>query len=327
MLGGLARRVAFVEKARIEGNTFLVLDSGDLFFKAWTGPNSDKPLAKARVISRSYLKMNVSAVNIGTLDLLYGLDFLRKEASRGLPLISANLLDASQIAPLFRPFLIQEIAGVRIGFFGLLSAEIPPEFGPVLKKEFGEKILIKSPVEKAREIVAALRDKTDLIVLLSNLSAQEDREIAKAVPGIHFILGKYESFEIHEAPLENKTYIFRSFEKGMYIGRLQLVVKNPEDSFQDRTQIEKINSEIRTLEEDLQKLQKKKDNQNTYWIEPKMQRMEQRRDILRQELKELSRENSSNGNSLIWTLTPLETDFPEDPLVKEWIRQGGVEKD
>ena len=126
MLGGLARRVSFVEKLKGEGKPVLVVDSGHLFTDAGAGSDHTQSLTKARLISRAYKRMGVAAINIGDLDLMQGMAFLREESSRGLPLISANLVDPSSKASLFKPYIIKKTGTIRIAFFGLLSPNINP---------------------------------------------------------------------------------------------------------------------------------------------------------------------------------------------------------
>ena len=124
MLGGLARRVSLVEKLGSEDRSLLVVDSGNLFTGAWAGANQKQSRIKARLISRAYMRMGVAAINVGDLDLLQGLAFLRKEASRGLPLVSSNLVDPSTKTSIVKPYIIKKVGSIRVAFFGLLSADI-----------------------------------------------------------------------------------------------------------------------------------------------------------------------------------------------------------
>ena len=85
MLGGLARRVAYVEKVRTEKQAALVVDSGDLFFSPHSGEAPERKLAKARLISRAYREMGAAAVNVGDMDLFRGLIFCGKKVRRASP--------------------------------------------------------------------------------------------------------------------------------------------------------------------------------------------------------------------------------------------------
>ncbi|MCX5909618.1 MAG: hypothetical protein NTY64_21210, partial [Deltaproteobacteria bacterium] len=187
MLGGLARRVGYVETVKKDGRPVLVVDSGDLLFDGRVKEDSKKDFAKADFISRAYRHMGAAAVNVGDMDLICGLDFLRKAAAQGMPFISANLLDRSSQSPVFPASVIREVAGVRVAFFGLLSTL--PFAGAA---GLGDRVLVKDPPEAARETLQKLQGKADLFILLSDLGLQRDRDLAMAVPGIDFIWGGHE---------------------------------------------------------------------------------------------------------------------------------------
>lgn len=229
-----------MERKRAEGRPVLVVDSGDLFFSIGANGDSHKALNKARVISKAYGRMGAVAINVGDQDLLQGMDFLRQESSKGLPLISTNLLDSSSKTPIFPPYLVKETSGVRIAFFGLL----PPGLRPAIQNGVGEKALIKDPMQTAQEIVPKLRGRADLIVLLSDLGLEMDRMISRALPGIHFILGGNERRLFTRSIQQGKTYIFQSYEEGMYVGKLSLIIRNPASPFQDKLKPDQILREI-----------------------------------------------------------------------------------
>ncbi len=73
------------------------------------------------MISRAYTRMGVAAINVSSADLTLGLSFFRTEASQGLPLISANLMDPTRKSLIFSPYTIKRVGNVRIALFGLTS--------------------------------------------------------------------------------------------------------------------------------------------------------------------------------------------------------------
>ena len=219
MLGGLARRVSFVEKIKSEGNPVLVVDSGQIFTDfRMAGIDKKQSLTKAQLISRAYKRMGVAAINIGDLDLMQGMAFLREESSRGLPLISANLVDPSSKASLFKPYIIKKTGTIRIAFFGLLS----PNINPTIRQMAGENFLVQDPVETAREMIRKLHNKADIIILLSNLGADREQAVVKAVSGIHFVLGGHDGRYIPSPLWEGQTPVMESYINGMYLGKLHI---------------------------------------------------------------------------------------------------------
>lgn len=205
-----------MEKVKSEGNTVLIVDSGHLFTDMGKGVNQ-QPLTKAQLISRAYTHMGVAAINVSAADLTLGLPFFRNEASQGLPLISANLMDPSRKSPIFSPYTIKKVGKVRIALFGLTS----PVQKQVVTTPPESKFLVGDPVKSARIMFRKLRRRADIIILLSDLDAKREREVIKAVPGIHFVFGGREGRYIHTPLWERHTPILESYKNGMYAGTLQ----------------------------------------------------------------------------------------------------------
>jgi 2',3'-cyclic-nucleotide 2'-phosphodiesterase (5'-nucleotidase family) len=329
MLGGLARRVAHVKKMRAENQATLIVDSGDLFFALLSGGEPERKSAKAQIISRAYRSMGAAAVNVGDLDLLQGIDFLRKEYAQGLPLISANLLRPSNRTPLFPPYVIKEISGLRVAFFGLLSPDFRSDAGMAIKKATEGKILIQDPIDAARETVRKLKGRADLIVLLSDLGLQKDRALAKAVAGIHFILGGHEGRYIQNPYREGTAYISQSSAKDMYVGQLRLVLETPGSPFRDEGEVPQIQEKINQLDFQLQSMQNARDQQpgqNIENLDRAFQEVSRQKNILQEELKR-AKDSASGGNRFSFILDPLGSTLPEDEEVRKWIAEAGIEKD
>lgn len=229
MLGGLARRAAFVENIKKEGRPVIVVDSGQLFTHQGTIADTKLSRTKAQLISRAYKHMGAAAINIGDSDLMQGIAFLREESSRGLPLISANLFDSTNRKPLFMPYIIKKTGGIRIAFFGLLS----PDINISIRQMAGETFLVHDPVETAKNVMRILNNKADIIILLSNLTVEREKAVIKAVPGIHFVLGGRDGRYIPSPFWEGQTPILDSYRKGMYVGTLHLTFLKRTSPFQD----------------------------------------------------------------------------------------------
>jgi len=287
VLGGLARRVSLVEKLNGEDRSRLVVDSGNLFTDGWAGTIQKHSIIKARLISRAYMRMGATAINVGALDLLQGLAFLLKEASRGLPLVSSNLVDPATKTSIFKPYIIKKVGAIRIAFFGLLSPNIRTD----IYKEAWKQFLVKDPVRAAREVIGVLRGKADVIILLSDLPSDSQQGVIRAAPEIHFVLGGRDGKYVQSPLWEGQTPILESCKYGMYAGKLQLTFVNASSPFKyERT--------------------KEQARQQT---------------LLKDESS--SKEPPSRNNRFQWTLMPLDISIPENKEVSGWIRKAGIEKD
>jgi 2',3'-cyclic-nucleotide 2'-phosphodiesterase (5'-nucleotidase family) len=318
-----------VEKVQKGNQRTLVVDSGDLFFSFQNYADSEKALKKAQLIGRAYRHMGVAAVNVGCLDLLQGVDFLRQESAQGLPILSANLLNPSTKKPLFPPYLIKEAGGVRVGFIGLLPPESGPEISPAIRRANEGEILIGDPVEAARAAVKKVQDKAELIVLLSDLGLHRDQMLAKAVPGIHFILGGHEGRFIRKGVQAGMTHIFQSSFKGMYVGQLRLVLEDRNKPFKDEGELQYLQERIDSLDLHIRSLQAAKMRQPAgegVNYDRTIQAVTRQREAAQEDLKR-AQESGSRGNRLNFKLEALEKVLPENEVVKKWIGEAGIDKD
>ena len=300
-----------------------MVDSGDLFFDtASATANLTKARAKARVIARAYKSVGIAAINVGEGDLLAGVKFLQQGIGQRLPFISANLVDSIGKKPTFTPFVIQEVAGVRIAFFGLVN----PSIAPANKQGKAEEVMAADPVETARQVVKELTGKADLIILLSDLGVDEDTRIAKACPGIHFILGGHEGRYVKSPYQEGETFIVQSYQKGMYVGKLTLIIGKAGVPFQDEGKADVMQEKLNELERKIGTMQQAKLKNPSPDIEKTIERLKQERTRLQADM-ERARQAASRDNHFRWTLEPLASSLPEDAEVNQWIKAAGITGD
>jgi 2',3'-cyclic-nucleotide 2'-phosphodiesterase (5'-nucleotidase family) len=322
VLGGQARRVSLVEKLKDEGRPVLVVDSGNLFTDVREGVDHQRSLTKAQLISRVCKRMGVAAINVGALDLVQGLTFLRSEASRGIPLISSNLVDPTSRSPIFRPYIIKKVNKSTIAFFGLLS----PAINPAIPKSESEKFLVQDPAETARTMINKLRGRADVIVLLSALDQYSEREVVKAVSGIHFVLGGNEGGYIQSPIWERQTPILESYRNGMYAGKLQLSLVNASSPFWDEGREDRLKRQIQELDIRLGNIEKIRGNYHKKSMDTAVENINKQKTALLDELKN-SGASHPGDNRFSWALVPLDSSLPEDKVVSGWIRKAGIERD
>jgi len=301
----------------------LVLDSGDLFFQEVSAAADRKrALAKARLLARAYGKLRADAVNVGDLDLMEGIDFLKEAVQKGVPLISANLLEASTQRPIFQPYVIREVSGIRIAVMGLIRSEISPD----IRNSLGGAAKIRDPVETAKELLPVLQAKADVVILLSDLGVQMDRKAARTLRGIHFILGAHDGRYIKWPYQEGETYIVQSYKKGMYTGRLDLKIQNPGTAFQDEDRTRRLRQQLGDLNRRLEALKRAQQRRPTETLKRTIDRIQRQKAQLQSELEAGNMPHSS-ANRFRWSLHPLVLSLPEDETVRSWIQKSGIRKD
>jgi len=217
---------------REKENGVLVLDAGDLLFKKFSNAVPEIEVKtvtrKAQLIIESFNLMGYDAVGVGDDDLTLGKESLLEMSKKAkFPFLSSNLLDEESGNLLLQPYIVKEISGLRVGIFSLLSPDAFTGQGDPRKKG----LAFRPPIETAQNMVKELQPKTDLIILLSHLSYPKDVELAQKVTGIHVILGSHTGIQLTYPPPIKNSVIVQTAPKGMYAGRLDLVLHNNESTF------------------------------------------------------------------------------------------------
>ena len=128
-------------------------------------------------------------------------------------------LDVSRSALLgkCKPYLIKELDGVKVGFFSLMTENLP-----VVTAERNV-TMISDNVTIAKKMVKLLKEKgADLIVALSHIGYKEDRELAKQVKGIDLIFGGHSHHYIKKMGHINDTAIVNGGEMGTQIVKVDI---------------------------------------------------------------------------------------------------------
>ena len=161
-------------------------------------------------------RLHYDALALGRAEFILGLDSLKeREAEADFSFLSANIADAKTGELVFQPYTIIERMGKRIAIIGLTEADatqMPRVTGLVTALP---------PVQTAAKYVAELRNRVDLLVILSHLGLDEDHALAQAVPGIDVIVGGSTRKLMQEAEREGNTLIVQQGYNGEWLGRMQ----------------------------------------------------------------------------------------------------------
>ncbi|HOY31156.1 MAG TPA: metallophosphatase [Bacteroidales bacterium] len=214
-LGGYARRAALIKKIRQQEPNVMLFDAGDVFqgtpyFNFFGGELEFKLMSM----------MGYTAMTIGNHDFDAGLDGLLKQLPNAtFDIISSNYdFSETVLKDKIHPYKIYNVAGVRVGVFGLgIGLQ-----GLVSAINYGKTKYI-NPAEKAAEMAYMLKKekKCDLIICLSHLGfSYEDNQvsdvvIAKQSKNIDIIIGG------HSHTFIDKPYVFRNSDnKNVVIGQV-----------------------------------------------------------------------------------------------------------
>jgi sulfur-oxidizing protein SoxB len=224
-MGGYAHLATLVKQIRAErsGKT-LLLDGGDTLQGSatalWTRGGD---MVKV---------MNQLGVDVFTphWEFTHGIDRVKElfgdRERRGLfagDFVCHNCREMNWDEPVFHPYTIKEVGGVKVGIIGqgfpYVPVSHPQRFVPDLT--FGIK------EDQAQKLVHELRDarKVDLIVLLSHNGVGTDLKMAARVRGIDVILGGHTHDGLPRPILVGKTLVINSGAHGKFLSRLDLDVR------------------------------------------------------------------------------------------------------
>lgn len=205
----------FLSGVGMNGNT-LLLDAGDAI-----GGSSTIFRFHETAIDRMN-DLGYHALAMGNRELNYIRWVLKIRAGQAkFPILSANLEDLTgTTGDFYRSHIIKEISGLKVGIFGLTPVQYNDDSNwlPLLKFRFLD------PIETSVKMVKLLRKEVDLLILLSHLGIDTDRNIAEKVSGIDLIIGGH-THTLLEEPLKLKdTYIFQAGCYGEQVGKIDLEI-------------------------------------------------------------------------------------------------------
>jgi len=218
-IGGLSHLGAAVKKERQEDpDNTLLLDAGDI---SSGGPVSDYYEAIPMVDAMN--KIGYDAMTVGNHDLDLGRVALGNIVDRaGFPVLSANLIDMTpgELKDV-KPYIFKQVGDLKVGILGLTT----PDTGTMLLKEDRDKIAFTSAETTAGKLIPEMRKQgADLVVVLSHLGIEKDRELAGKVDDIDVIVGGHSHTEMKEPEEVNGTVITQAGGFSMNLGKLDLDV-------------------------------------------------------------------------------------------------------
>lgn len=225
-IGGFATLATAVKQVRAqygEGNVLLV-DGGDSF--------SDGLLSKLTKGEANIRLMNLLGYEfmaLGNHDFDFKPDRTRElDEMAHFPIRGANVTDTVSGKPFPGvPYTIISKAGLRIALLaaGYRNTALTTSSENVKGLRFTESNAV------IKKYIDDLKNKADLIVLVSHEGMEYDRKLAGEVEGINIIIGGHSHDVTSQAEKINDTWIVQAFSHGMALGvtKVSLNAKNIDD--------------------------------------------------------------------------------------------------
>ncbi len=217
--GGMARVASIAAEARRASDGTLMVSTGDdlmgIFYSVFKGVVEIEAMNLA----------GYDVVTPGNHEFDQGVDTYAEALSKArFSVVSSNLRIAhAGLAGKVKPYVVKDVAGVKVGLFGLMTPDL------VRVSNVGDAVRVDGDVVAwARKMVSALRneEKVDMVVALTHVGTQLDREIASRVSGIDVIVGGHSHEYVHEVvdgPGGWKTVVVQAGAGGREVGVLTFV--------------------------------------------------------------------------------------------------------
>jgi len=136
------------------------------------------------------------------------------------PVFSANLLDDKGESFTEEKYHIYNVSGLKVGVIGLTPHPLKGLVNPHNLDEYNT----YDPAEAVNNTVEKIDPATDLIIVLSHLGINADRELAGKVNNVDIIVGGHSHTKLEEPELVNGIIILQAGAYSHYLGRLDLTV-------------------------------------------------------------------------------------------------------
>ena len=196
-LAALCRVAAVVEEIRKDTPDTLLLDAGDFSHENRSAEHvrRQRPLMLDLMGRIGYLAATPGNHEMDGAVVRRHIRSSRVALLYANPTAEALQKDGARTVP----FIVREVAGVRIGIVGLTVQGAPV-------------------AARARQIMPQVRSRADVVVALSHLGLPSDEALAREVPGIDLIVGGHQHIDLQPPRMVAGTAIVCAGGHGEFIG-------------------------------------------------------------------------------------------------------------
>jgi len=249
--GGASSRAGANSGAASPSPKVLLLDAGDVFqgtpfYNAFRGIPDYRSMSLMRydagafgnhelddgpawwLHARAEAKFPILTANVfvsGDSAWAAPLEPVAKELRKGARWIGgARVPESAPLRHITDPYRILDVDGVKVAVLGLTTGDIVS----IVSRPRNGGVAVVDPIAVAEILVPELRKKADLVVALTHIGVDEDRALARRVPGIDLIVGGHSHTFLWEPVLVpnrnangyNGTMIVQAGRWGERLGRV-----------------------------------------------------------------------------------------------------------
>jgi len=213
LLGGIPYLAARADELRKEKPS-LLLSAGDMI-----QGNNWANLFQGESVLEWMNAMGFDAMVVGNHEFDFGQEVLKKRISEArFPILGANVEGVGAL----KPYVVKELNGIRVALIGVVTEDVPLSTHP--RNVAGLKFF--SPIETVARYMKELKNRADIVVVLSHIGFPADRVLAQKVKGIDVIVGGHSHTKLAKPARVGDTIIVQAWEHGKALGILDLTIKD-----------------------------------------------------------------------------------------------------
>ncbi|MGV1099199.1 UshA-like (seleno)protein [Thiovibrio sp. JS02] len=328
-MGGLPKKTHLLNELRKQNGEILAIDGGALLFKEKEIPREQELQSKttARGIVSSYNETGFKAVGVTRHDLAAGLPFLLEiQRQSQFQWISSNLISRKSGKHYFTPQTLITTGQLTVAILGITDDGGQEPFSPA------DDAVILPWQEALPAQLAKVKDRADMLILLSNYPEAENRKIAALHPEIHLLLQAGVRKSNLEPTLVNNTLMAQVEPQGKYVGMLKVswdkATKRWQSPRDEEALLQKTN-ELDRISWQIGRHRKKGDPLLLYKDQPAnlqlykdllLQQKTLRNEVQQLQAEKDERERARTGFSTFsFRYSPMNSGIPDDPKVRRMV--------
>jgi 2',3'-cyclic-nucleotide 2'-phosphodiesterase (5'-nucleotidase family) len=218
-LGGFAYLATAIRQEKAKSEATLVMNGGD-FVQGTPVSTIFQGVPVFEVANQLGYDVNT----LGNHEFDYGWQKIVEFLSVAkFPTVSANVTDEQGNLLTKEAYVIREVNGIRIAIIGALTAGLPS----LTRKDFRGPWTAQPVAETVRKYARELRDKVDLVVVLSHIFDDEEDQILRDVPEVNVIISGHNHGGQQEVKEVDGRICVKVRAYGREMGRLDLRVDVP----------------------------------------------------------------------------------------------------